>query len=902
MLRRTTVVFFASLVLALVPSCGSGSRVNIEVVTGLVPGPEFAYVVTEMYPPGDDSQGLVRVLHAEAVSRFRDEYLRGHRVASFDGIPQGEQTVRVSLLRPDRTLLVSQEIALTVNAATVLARIRVDRDCVAVECPTAASPGATACYGGHCADPRCNPTDPSTFEFCGSLRFCNADADCPMPAACATRHCVEGNCAADPYVPTTPADACGGSEWCDPTNGCATLPGDAPADAGLDASMLGGDGAVGDAGGGGDAGVCYQTICENPAYPCFYSYVDCASPTQDCVPFVRRETGSSCGGTSICSSSAVCLACPGAPSCDPTSDVDGDGVPDRMDVETCDGLDDDGDGTVDEGLPLGAPSYLDADGDMHGDPATAMRRCAGLTGVVAIGDDCDDTSASISPDAIEVCNTLDDDCDMLVDGADSSISMPFGGGDGSVATPYLICTRAHFAALASVGDPTARYRQIVDLDLGGSSVTPVGAPGIDPDLAGGGFSGDYDGGGHTLANVAIHEASAPLAGLFRKLEASGRVHDLVLTNVTLDGRDVVGTVAGTSFGTVERVTVMGGTVASHGTAGGLVGHLRGGTIDTCTTSNLTVSSAADSARVGTTVDTGVGGALGVMYGGTISTTTASGTRVSWSAAGTSIAAWTFSGGLVGYVNGGTVTGSRVTGTLDAVLSLGGFVGACEGTGTLTDDYADVDVTGVNGAGGFAGTDKCNSLRLGARGDVVATAGTAGGFADYLECDTALTMRELFATGNVTAVRTAGGFANVIRPRSAAGGAIGEISGYGILRVGSAGSVGGLAATFQGCTITDAVMVNESITGLRRAAWIAVDTTGIGTTASYLRAALALPDEATPMDYPGVSAISDAALQDDTMMPPLDFTTTWAIASSRTDGRMLGPVLRRECGTDGITCR
>ncbi len=903
MSRRIVLPFFVSILFgSVLPACSNGSRVNIEVVTGLVPGPEFAYVVTEMYPPGDDSQGLVRVLHAEAISRFHDEYLRGHRVATFDAIAYGEQSIRVSLLRPDRTLLVTQEVALTVNAPTVLARVRIDRDCVAVECPTASSPGSTACYGGHCADPRCNPTDPTTFEFCGSLRFCNADTDCPMPAACSTRHCVEGNCTADPYLPTTPADACGATQWCDPVDGCAVLPGETPAaDAGADASMPVGDGGAADA--GPDAGPCYQEICDNPVFPCHWSYIDCASPTRACVPFVRRETGSSCGGTSICSSTAACLACPGAPSCDPTSDVDGDGIPDRMDVETCDGTDEDGDGTVDEGLPLGPTTYTDADGDTHGDPATGMRRCAGLPGFVTTNDDCDDTSAAVSPDALEICNSRDDDCDTLVDGADPTISTPFGGGDGSASSPFLICTRAHFDAMASVGSPSASYRQTVDLDLAGTNVIPVGAPGIDPDLAGGGFAGDYDGAGHALSNAVVRETSAALAGIFRKLEASGRVHDLVLMNVTIDGRDVVGTVAGTSFGTLERVSVMNGTVSSHGTAGGLVGHVRGGTIASCATSGLTVASAADSTRVGTVVDTGVGGAAGVMYAGSATSTTVTNARVSWSASGTSIAAWTFSGGFVGYMNSASVTGSRVTGTLDAVLALGGFVGACEGAGTLTDDYADVDVSGVNGAGGFAGTDKCASVRLGARGNVVATGGSAGGFADTLECNGGTPMQELFATGDVTGARTVGGFAAFIRPRTAAGGTITDVVGYGIVRAGPGGAVGGLAGIFSGCTVTNAAMLHESITGgVRRAAWIATDTTGIGTTASYLRAALALPDEATPIDYPAVLALPDADFQLTAQMPALDFTTSWAITMTRTDGRMLGPVLRRECGTDGIVCR
>ena len=269
-----------SLALVLLVACSpGGARLSVEVVTGLVPGPEFAYVVTETFPPGNDSEGLLRVQHIEATSRFRDQYLRGHRVAAFEGVASGEQRVRVSLLRPDRTLLVSQEVSVLVVGTNVQVRIRLDRGCVNVECPTAASAGATACYGGHCTDPRCNPTDPATFSFCGDLAFCHADDECPTPAPCSTRRCVEGECTADAYVPATPAAACAATEWCEPTAGCGPLPTDAR-DAGLliDAGP-GVDGSMtGDAGGDASA-LCYQVICENPAFPCFYSYVDCASPT-----------------------------------------------------------------------------------------------------------------------------------------------------------------------------------------------------------------------------------------------------------------------------------------------------------------------------------------------------------------------------------------------------------------------------------------------------------------------------------------------------------------------------------------------------------------------------------------------------------------------------------------------
>jgi len=68
-----------------------------------------------------------------------------------------------------------------------------------------------------------------------------------------------------------------------------------------------------------------------------------------------------------------------------------DGIAREITEELCDGLDNDCDGTIDEGF--------DADGD-------GSRTCDG---------DCVDTSASIRPGAVEGCNSVDDDCDGVVD-------------------------------------------------------------------------------------------------------------------------------------------------------------------------------------------------------------------------------------------------------------------------------------------------------------------------------------------------------------------------------------------------------------------------------------------------------------------------------------------------------
>ncbi|HNM24075.1 MAG TPA: MopE-related protein, partial [Saprospiraceae bacterium] len=82
-------------------------------------------------------------------------------------------------------------------------------------------------------------------------------------------------------------------------------------------------------------------------------------------------------------------------------------------VETCNGLDDDCDGQIDENL--GASWYADADGDGYGNPSNSVTACTAPAGYVADNTDCDDTNAAVHPGAQELCNGLDDDCDGQID-------------------------------------------------------------------------------------------------------------------------------------------------------------------------------------------------------------------------------------------------------------------------------------------------------------------------------------------------------------------------------------------------------------------------------------------------------------------------------------------------------
>ena len=80
-------------------------------------------------------------------------------------------------------------------------------------------------------------------------------------------------------------------------------------------------------------------------------------------------------------------------------------------AEICNGLDDDCDGMVDEGVMVAG--YFDLDEDGHGLGETMG--CPGAANFSVVNSDCDDADSSRHPDLGEVCDGVDNDCDGVVD-------------------------------------------------------------------------------------------------------------------------------------------------------------------------------------------------------------------------------------------------------------------------------------------------------------------------------------------------------------------------------------------------------------------------------------------------------------------------------------------------------
>ena len=94
--------------------------------------------------------------------------------------------------------------------------------------------------------------------------------------------------------------------------------------------------------------------------------------------------------------------------------------------ESCNGVDDDCDGQVDDGV--GDTYYTDGDGDGHGDPDALVVACEQPDDAVVVGDDCDDGNDESYPGAQEICDGRDNDCDGALPADEED-----GDGDGFVA-------------------------------------------------------------------------------------------------------------------------------------------------------------------------------------------------------------------------------------------------------------------------------------------------------------------------------------------------------------------------------------------------------------------------------------------------------------------------------------
>ncbi|MFT4976865.1 MAG: hypothetical protein ACI8S6_002770, partial [Myxococcota bacterium] len=193
--------------------------------------------------------------------------------------------------------------------------------------------------------------------------------------------------------------------------------------------------------------------------------------------------------------------------------------------ELCDDRDNDCDEEVDEDAVDAATHYADTDGDSYGDPAAATTTCKLPSGYTDNPSDCDDTDAAISPDAAEICDSIDNDCDGDIDDADSSVDTSVGG-----ATFFADADSDTFGdstdSIEACAAPTGYTARAGDCDDTDSTIRPSAAEicddvdndcdgDIDDDdddvdtSAGGTFYADGDGDGYGDADDTTRSCDEP---------------------------------------------------------------------------------------------------------------------------------------------------------------------------------------------------------------------------------------------------------------------------------------------------------------------------------------------------------------------------------------------------------
>ncbi len=113
--------------------------------------------------------------------------------------------------------------------------------------------------------------------------------------------------------------------------------------------------------------------------------------------------------------------------------------------EYCNGIDNDCNGVADNDAVDQSIWYDDVDGDGYGDDITGFFACDGGSAIAA-GGDCDDGDSLINPGATETCDSVDEDCDGIVDNGATPITWfrdldDDGWGDELSADTSIACTQ-----------------------------------------------------------------------------------------------------------------------------------------------------------------------------------------------------------------------------------------------------------------------------------------------------------------------------------------------------------------------------------------------------------------------------------------------------------------------------
>jgi len=366
--------------------------------------------------------------------------------------------------------------------------------------------------------------------------------------------------------------------------------------------------------------------------------------------------------------------------------------------------------------------------------------------------------------------------------------VPFDGGDGSSATPYIVCSAAQLDQVRNY--LSSNFIQTADIDLASyvssydaGLFAPIGsADAPSAPLPHGAihhpFEGNYDGQNYKIKNFTYLNAAAAFpVGLFSIVYGAGGggvIQNVNMTNVNVLGGTTVGTGAlvgsysGDYNGTTSNLKniSVSGTVSATDTVGGIVGlmnktvHM---TINShaadkaCNFTGVAVPIIEGSTSSGTvTATAGVAGAPANAYlGGLAGSVNCGNIKNSASSMAVSDANGFFVGGLAGYLSSGTaafpatvgVSQSSASGDVSGAAQAGGLIGSA--------NFVIVDSSNASG------------VVVSTNGNDIGGAAAIGGLIGYLSGTD--TISNSYATGSVGATNTGNGINGI-------GGLIGQMVG------------------------------------------------------------------------------------------------------------------------------
>ena len=216
------------------------------------------------------------------------------------------------------------------------------------------------------------------------------------------------------------------------------------------------------------------------------------------------------------------------------------------------------------------------------------------------------------------------------------------------------------------------------------------------------FNSIFEGNGHTISNLTINRSRTDHVGLFGFTGDSSKISNIGLLNVDVDGRDVIGSLAGRNngsiansyaIGSVEGNSNVGGLVDGNdgsnvggSNVGGLVGGNNGSIVNSYARGSATVAISDVGGLVG--FNTSIGSIENSYAISSVSAPTNT----------ASIAA-----GLVSFNNSGRIENSYAAGFIDATGdNVGGLCGLCFGSTNIKNSYWDTSTTRVSTSAGGEG--------------------------------------------------------------------------------------------------------------------------------------------------------------------------------------------------------